>query len=86
MPPTQATLGRSCLQFSEALSIEIPPAVELVIIESDPGVKGDTATGATKPAKLETGLVVNVPIFINQGDKIKVSTSSGEYLERVATA
>ena len=74
------------LYGDEALSIEIPPAVELVIIQSDPGIKGDTATGATKPAKLETGLVVNVPIFINQGDKIKVSTSSGEYLERVATA
>ena len=74
------------LYGDEALSIEIAPAVEVVIIESDPGVKGDTATGATKPAKLETGLVVNVPIFINQGDKIKVSTSSGEYLERVATA
>ena len=49
-------------------------------------LRGDTAQGATKPAKLETGLVVNVPIFINQGDRIKVSTSNGEYLERVATA
>jgi len=74
------------LYGEEALGIEIPAAVELVITESDPGVKGDTATGATKPATLETGLVVNVPLFINPGDKIKVSTSSGGYLERVATA
>ena len=70
----------------EAHTIEIPPAVVLVITESDPGVKGDTATGATKPAKMETGLTVNVPLFINPGDTIKVSTSTGDYLERVATA
>ena len=62
------------------------PSVELKIVRSDPGVKGDTATGATKPATLETGLVVNVPLFINEGDTIKVSTSTGGYIERAATA
>ena len=70
----------------EALGIELPAAVALVITEAEPGIKGDTATGATKPVTLETGLVVAVPLFINLGDTIKVSTSSGEYLERTATA
>ena len=74
------------LYGEEALAIEVPAAVVLVITEADPGVKGDTATGATKPAKMETGLTVNVPLFINPGDTIKVSTASGDYLERVATA
>lgn len=74
------------LYGEEALGIELPAAVELTITESDPGIKGDTATGANKPAKMETGLVVNVPLFINRGDKIKISTSTGEYLERVNTA
>ena len=67
----------------EALGIELPAAVNLVITRSDPGVKGDTATGATKPATTETGLVVNVPLFLEEGDVIKVSTSDGKYLERV---
>ncbi len=70
----------------EPLGLELPAAVELTITGSDPGVKGDTATGATKPATMETGLVVQVPLFINPGDRIKVSTESGQYLERVATA
>lgn len=70
----------------EALGLELPPAVELTIAESDPGVKGDTASGATKPAKMESGLVVNVPLFIDPGDTIKISTETGEYIERIATA
>lgn len=70
----------------EALGIELPSAVQLKIVQSDPGVKGDTATGATKPATLETGLVVNVPLFINEGDTIKVGTSEGHYIERVTNA
>jgi elongation factor P len=65
------------------VSIEVPPAVVLQIVETDPGVRGDTATGGTKPAKLETGAVVNVPLFLNEGEFIKVDTRSGEYLERV---
>lgn len=73
------------LYGDEALGLELPAAVELKITQSDPGVKGDTATGATKPATLETGLVVNVPLFIEPGDTIKVSTSEGKYIERTAT-
>ncbi|MSQ36248.1 MAG: elongation factor P [Dehalococcoidia bacterium] len=68
----------------EAISIELPASVALKIARSDPGVKGDTATGATKRATLETGLEVNVPLFINEGDTIKVSTSTGGYIERTA--
>ncbi|HEY9544364.1 MAG TPA: elongation factor P, partial [Solimonas sp.] len=56
--------------------------VELKITETDPGLRGDTATGGTKPAKLETGAVVKVPLFITEGEKIKVDTRTGEYLNR----
>ncbi len=66
----------------EAISVELPAAVILEVIETEPGVKGDTAQGATKPAKLATGLVVTVPLFVNAGDKVKVDTRSGAYLER----
>src|SRR5687768_6784517 len=65
------------------VDIDMPAAVVLQVVESEPGVKGDTATGATKPARLETGISVNVPLFINEGDKIKVDTRSGKYLGRV---
>ncbi|GIW03641.1 MAG: elongation factor P [Thermomicrobiales bacterium] len=67
----------------QPIDIELPTAVTLTVVETDPGVKGDTATGGTKPAKLETGLIVNVPLFVNVGDRIKVDTRTGEYLERV---
>ncbi len=63
--------------------IEPPNFVELQITETEPGFRGDTATGATKPATLETGAVITVPLFIEQGDVIKVDTRSGEYMERV---
>jgi elongation factor P len=66
------------------VDIDLPAAVVLTITSSDPGVRGDTATGATKPATLETGLTVNVPLFVNEGDKVKVDTRSGKYLERVS--
>ena len=56
----------------------------LSVTGTDPGLKGDTASGATKPATLETGLVVNVPLFINIGDTLKIDTRSGEYIERVS--
>lgn len=62
--------------------IEPPTFVELQIVETEPGFKGDTAQGAQKPATLETGAVIKVPLFINQGDKIKVDTRTGEYMER----
>ena len=68
----------------EPIGVELPITVELQIVKTDPGIRGDTATGGTKPATLETGLVVNVPLFVNQGEKIKVDTRTGDYLERVS--
>lgn len=65
------------------LSVDMPSSVVLEITYAEPGVKGNTATNATKPAKVETGAEVNVPLFINEGDKIKVDTSNGSYMERV---
>lgn len=67
----------------EPIDIELPTSVVLTITQTDPGFKGDTATGGTKPATLETGLVVNVPLFLSEGDQVKVDTRSGEYIERV---
>ncbi len=67
----------------KVVSIELPAFVELEITECEPGVKGDTVSGASKPAKVETGASVQVPLFINQGDTIKIDTRSGEYVERV---
>lgn len=67
----------------KVFAIEPPLFVELEITETEPGVKGDTATGATKPATVETGATVTVPLFVNQGDKIKIDTRTGEYLSRV---
>ena len=64
-------------------SVEAPNFVELTITECEPGVRGDTATGASKPATLETGARVTVPLFVNEGDKIRVDTRTGEYMERV---
>jgi elongation factor P len=76
---------RALVTFYEGkpLSIELPPTVELEVIETEPSVKGATAAAQYKPATLETGLKLSVPPFINQGEKIKVDTRSGEYLERV---
>ncbi|MCK1797822.1 elongation factor P [Streptomyces sp. XM4193] len=65
------------------LSVELPASVELVIKHTDPGVQGDRSTGGTKPAELETGYEIGVPLFISTGEKIKVDTRSGEYLGRV---
>ena len=64
-------------------AVEPPMFVELEITETEPGFKGDTATGATKPATVETGATVYVPLFVDQGDKIKIDTRTGEYLSRV---
>ncbi|WP_445454782.1 elongation factor P [Flavobacterium sp. 25HG05S-40] len=65
------------------LSVDMPASVVLEVTYAEPGVKGNTATNATKPAKVETGASVNVPLFINEGDKIKIDTASGSYMERV---
>lgn len=64
------------------IGVELPVAVELTVVETDPGIRGDTATGGTKPAKMETGCVVRVPLFINIGDVLRVDTRTGDYLER----
>jgi elongation factor P len=68
---------------SEIISVDIPIFVNLEVVETEPGFRGDTATGANKPAKLETGASINVPLFINQGDILKVDTRTASYVERV---
>lgn len=72
------------LQFfkDEIIGSELPAAVELTVAQTEPGIQGDRVSGARKPATLETGLVVQVPLFVNQGERIKVDTRSGEYLTR----
>ena len=72
-----------CSYNGNVFAVEPPLFVELEITETEPGFKGDTATGATKPATVETGAVVYVPLFVEQGDKIKIDTRTGEYLSRV---
>ena len=67
----------------EIVSVEPPPHVDLEVADTDPGLKGDTATGGSKPATLETGLVVQVPLFVNVGDRVRVDTRTDEYLTRV---
>lgn len=64
------------------ISVELPPSVEMTVVETEPGLKGATVSNVTKPATMETGLVVQVPPFINQGERIRVSTSEGTYQER----
>jgi elongation factor P len=70
------------LYDSEIVGVDLPAAVELTVAETDPGLQGDRVSGARKPATLETGIVVSVPLFVNPGDRIKVDTRSGEYLTR----
>ena len=65
------------------IGVTPPTFVELLVTETEPGFKGDTSSNTTKPATLETGLVVNVPLFVNQGDRLKVDTRTGDYVERV---
>ena len=72
-----------CSHNGNVYSVEPPLFVELEITDTEPGFKGDTATGASKPATVETGAQVAVPLFVNQGDKIKIDTRTGEYLSRV---
>ena len=94
MPVSKATIGDTFKFVKENMTVKIlshkgnifgiepPTFVELEITETEPGFKGDTAQGATKPATLETGAIVKVPLFINQGDVIRIDTRTGEYLER----
>ena len=72
-----------CSHNGNVFAVEAPLFVELEITDTEPGFKGDTATGATKPATVETGAVVNVPLFVETGNKIKIDTRTGEYLSRV---
>ena len=66
----------------EIIGIELPTTVVLEVVETEPGIKGDTASGGSKPATMQTGLVVNVPFFVNVGDSLRINTESGEYIER----
>ena len=68
---------------SEILDIRLPAHVNLKVVETEPGIKGNTATGATKPAKVETGYLVQVPLFVTEGDILKIDTRTGEYIERL---
>ncbi len=68
---------------SRPIGIEVPNTVELVVVEAAPGIRGDTVAGGTKPATVETGVVVHVPFFVEIGDRIRIDTRSGKYLERV---
>jgi elongation factor P len=70
----------------KAIGVTLPNSVDLKVTKCDPGVRGDTVSGAMKPATLETGYTVNVPLFINEGDVLKIDTRDGKYLTRVATA
>ena len=72
-----------CSHNNNVFAVEAPLFVELEVTETEPGFKGDTATGATKPATVETGAVVYVPLFVETGDKLKIDTRTGEYLSRV---
>lgn len=75
---------RVAVEFYEGkpISVELPPTVEMTVMETEPGLKGATVSNVTKPAKMETGLVVQVPPFINQGERIRISTAEGTYQER----
>lgn len=75
--------GSVFVRNGKAVTIELPPAVVLKVAKADPGLKGDTSSGATKPVTLETGLTLQAPLFVNEGDSLKVDTRSGKYLERV---
>jgi elongation factor P len=71
---------------SSPVTVELPNFIEIRIAKTDPGIRGDTASGGSKPATLETGAVIQVPLFLNEGDVVKVDTRSGDYLGRVAAA
>lgn len=73
-------------ETDQPVATEIPGKVDLKVVETDPGLRGDTATGGSKPARVESGANVNVPLFIEEGDVITVNTATGEYVTRVSTA
>jgi elongation factor P len=77
------TVTKVLFNDEKPIDVEIPIFSNLKVVDTKPGVRGDTATGGTKPATLETGYVVTVPLFINQGDILKIDTRTGEYVERI---
>jgi elongation factor P len=79
----EGMMAQIALYQGDIVSVEIPASVELAVSETEPGIQGDRVSGARKPATLETGKIVQVPLFINIGDRIKVDTRSGEYMTRV---
>jgi len=79
----ESMMAQIAIYQGEIVSVEIPASVELTVSDTEPGIQGDRVSGARKPATLETGKVVQVPLFVNIGDRIKVDTRSGEYMTRV---
>lgn len=80
---TESAMAIIALHNNDIVSVEIAASVELTVTETEPGVQGDRVSGARKPATLETGKVIQVPLFVNIGDKVKVDTRSGDYITRV---
>jgi len=80
---TEGGSAQVALHEGVPIAVDLPASMVLAVKQTDPGAKGDTRTGASKPATLETGLVVQVPLFVEEGERIKVDTRSGEYIERV---
>ena len=79
----ESMMAQIAIYQGEIISVEIPASVELNIADTEPGIQGDRVSGARKPATLETGKVVQVPLFINIGDRLRVDTRSGDYITRV---
>ncbi len=77
------TLCKVLFHNAKPITLEVPTFVELVVAKTDPGLRGDTATGGTKPATMNTGAIIAVPLFINEGERIRVDTRTGLYMERV---
>jgi elongation factor P len=82
----EESLCNVVLYNGEPIEITLPTFIEKVITETEPGVRGDTATNVTKPAKIDNGYEIQVPLFINEGDTVKIDTRTGEYAERVSKA
>jgi len=80
VPQANANLA---MYQGEIVSVDIPASVELMVAETEPGIQGDRVSGARKPATLETGKVIQVPLFVNTGDRVRVDTRTGDYITRV---
>ena len=78
----QTELSKEISYQNRILGVELPNTVELVVVKTEPGIRGDTATGGSKPATMDTGYIVKVPLFINEGDHLLIDTRSGDYIQR----